>query len=472
MIHPDPASITRRYFIGRTPLALGSLALGSMAGEGSSAESPAKDKLAQWQTIPPRAKRVIYLFMSGGPSHVDTFDPKPLLEEQHGQPMPKEIIRNHEFAMIKSASPLVQKSPWKFRKHGQSGTEVSELFPNTARVIDDIAVIRSLHTDSFNHDPAVMFMNTGSVRFGRPAMGAWASYGLGTENSDLPAFVVLASGKNIQPLLDSYWGPGFLPSRHQGVQFRSSGEPILYVKNPEGVSRGERRRQLDLLGWMNRHHYDAVGDPEVVSRIAQYELAYRMQVSVPELTDVSSEPESLRHMYGAEPGKVSFANNCLLARRLAERGVRFIQLYDKGWDSHGGIVKEHTERCRSVDQGIAALLQDLKQRGMLEDTLVIWGGEFGRTPMAQGGGGNFGRDHHPHGFTMWMAGGGIRPGIVHGKTDPYGYFAVENKVHVHDLHATVLHCLGIDHQSLTYRHQGRDFRLTDEFGRVIPELLA
>ena len=467
----DYAAITRRYFVGRSPLALGSLALGTILGEARSTTFP-ENKDAKWKTIPPRAKRVIYLFMSGGPSHVDTFDPKPLLETEQGKPMPKEIIRNHEFAMIKSASPLVQKSPWKFRQHGQSGTEVSELFPHTARVIDDIAVIRSMHTDSFNHDPAVMFMNTGSVRFGRPAMGAWASYGLGTENSDLPAFVVLASGQNRQPLLDSYWGSGFLPSKHQGVQFRASGDPILYVNNPENVSRSERRRQLDLLGWMNLHHHDAVGDPEIISRIAQYELAYRMQVSVPELTDISTESESVCKMYGARPGTVSFANNCLLARRLAERGVRFIQLYDKGWDSHGGIVKEHTARCRSVDQAIAALIEDLKQRGLLEDTLVIWGGEFGRTPMAQGGGGNFGRDHHPHGFTMWMAGGGIRPGIVHGKTDSYGYFAIEDKVHVHDLHATVLHCLGIGHESLTYRHQGRDFRLTDEFGKVIPQLLA
>ena len=455
--------VSRRYFLGRTPLALGSLALGSMLcnrrGEAAT-------------DFAPRAKRVIYLFMSGGPSHVDTFDPKARLARDDGKPMPKEIIKNHEFAMIKDENPVVQRSPWRFSRHGRSGTEVSELFPNVASVIDEIAVVRSLHTDSFNHDPAVMFMNTGSVRFGRPSMGAWASYGLGSDNGDLPAFVVLASGKNIQPLLDSYWGAGFLPSRHQGVQFRTGGDPVLFVNNPKEISRAERRRQVDLIRWMNQQRFDAVGDPEIQTRIAQYELAYRMQVSVPELTDVSNEPESVREQYGAKPGEVSFANNCLLARKLVERGVRFVQLYDKGWDSHGGIVKEHTARCRSVDQPIAALIRDLKQRGLLEDTLVIWGGEFGRTPMAQGRGDGFGRDHHPHGFTMWLAGGGIHGGIVHGATDEYGYFAQKDKVSVHDLHATVLHCLGIDHENLTFRHQGRDFRLTDEFGTVVRELLA
>ena len=464
----SPFDITRRQFLGRSPLALGSVALASLCrGETSSNETP-----GQFRSLAPRARRVIYLFMSGGPSHVDTFDPKPLLEKRDGQAMPAEIIKNHEFAMIKEAKPRIKGSPWNFRQHGQSGTEVSELFPHVASVIDDIAVVRSVHTDSFNHDPAVMFMNTGSVRFGRPSMGAWLSYGLGSENRDLPAFVVLASGKNRQPLLDSYWGSGFLPTTHQGVQFRTSGDPVLFVNNPPGVSRETRRRQLDLLQWMNARRHDAVGDPEINTRIAQYELAYRMQMSVPELTDVSREPESVRMAYGANPGVVSFANNCLLARKLAESGVRFIQLYDKGWDSHGSIVSDHSERCRSVDQAIAALLEDLKQRGLFEDTLVIWGGEFGRTPMAQGGGKGFGRDHHPHGFTMWLAGGGIRPGIVHGATDEFGYFAEKDKVHVHDIHATLLHCLGIDHEALTFKHQGREFRLTDEFGKVVDGLLG
>ena len=457
--------ITRRQLLGRTPLALGSVALASLCR----AENPGS-QIARHHA--PRAKRVIYLFMSGGPSHVDTFDPKPLLTKRSGEAMPPELIANHEFAMIKEARPKVKGSPWKFRKHGQSGTEVSELFPNVAKVIDEIAVIRSMHTDSFNHDPAVMFMNTGSVRFGRPAMGSWLSYGLGSENSDLPSFIVLVSGKNRQPLLDSYWGNGFLPSEYQGVTFRTAGDPVLHIRNPPGVTRPERRRQLDLLKWMNQRHHDAVKDPEIATRIAQYELAFRMQIAVPELTDISNEPESVREFYGAQPGKTSFANNCLLARKLAERGVRFIQLYDKGWDSHERIYKDHSERCKSVDHAIAALLKDLRQRGLLDDTLVIWGGEFGRTPMAQGGGNNYGRDHHPHGFTMWLAGGGIKPGIVHGATDEFGYFAQNDKVHVHDLHATLLHCLGLKHRDFSYRHQGRDFRLTDEFGDVVEKILA
>ena len=457
--------VTRRQLLARAPLALGSVALASLC-------RAEQGDLASVRHLAPRAKRVIYLFMSGGPSHVDTFDPKPTLAERHGQEMPPELIRNHEFAMIKEARPKVKGSPWTFQSRGQSGTEVSELFPHVGKVVDEIAVVRSLHTDSFNHDPAVMFMNTGSVRFGRPAMGSWLSYGLGSENSDLPSFIVLVSGQNRQPLLDSYWGAGFLPSEHQGTTFRTSGDPVLHITNPPGVSRFERRHQLDLLKWMNQRRHDAVNDPEISTRIAQYELAYRMQVSVPELTDISSEPESVRQFYGAEPGKASFANNCLLARKLAERGVRFIQLYDKGWDSHGSIRKEHATRCKSVDQAISALLTDLRQRGLLDDTLVVWGGEFGRTPMSQGHGEGAGRDHHPHGFTMWLAGGGIRPGLVHGATDEFGYFAREDKVHVHDLHATLLHCLGMRHKDFTFRHQGRDFRLTDEFGTVVSSLLG
>jgi len=403
---------------------------------------------------------------------VDTFDPKPTLTKQHGKEMPPELIRNHDFAMIKEDRPKIKGSPWNFQSRGQSGTEVSDLFPHVGKVIDEIAVIRSMRTDSFNHDPAVMFMNTGSVRFGRPSMGSWLSYGLGSENSDLPSFVVLVSGQNRQPLLDSYWGAGFLPSEHQGTTFRTSGDPVLHIANPPGISRSERRRQLNLLKWMNQRRHAAVNDPEISARIAQYELAYRMQVAVPELTDISNEPDSAREFYGAKPGEASFANNCLLARRLAERGVRFIQLYDKGWDSHGSIQKEHTNRCQSVDQPIAALLTDLRQRGLLDETLVIWGGEFGRTPMSQGNGQGAGRDHHPHGFTMWLAGGGIRPGIVHGATDEFGYFAEKDKVHVHDLHATLLHCLGLRHKDFTFSHQGRDFRLTDEFGEVVESLLS
>ena len=456
--------ITRRKLLTASPLSIGSLGLGSLLGSNES--FPLIGGTA------PKAKRVIYLFMSGGPSHVDTFDPKPLLNKRDGEKMPAEIIKNHEFAMIKESQPLLKGSDWNFNQKGKSGIEVSELFPEVGEVIDNITVIRSVYSDTFNHDPAVMFMNTGSVRFGRPSLGAWLSYGIGSENKDLPAFVVLASGKNRQPLLDSYWGSGFLPAEHQGVQFRTKGDPVLFVKNPDGVSREERRRQVDLINWMNAKRFDVVGDPEINARISQYELAFRMQMSVPELTDLSREPEYIKDSYGSEPNTVSFANNCLLARRLAERGVRFIQLYDKGWDSHGQIVSDHTERCKSVDKPIAALLKDLKQRGMLDDTLVIWGGEFGRTPMSQGSGKGYGRDHHPHGFSMWMAGGGIRGGHVHGATDDFGYFASEDRVHVHDLNATILHCLGIEHERLTFHHQGRDFKLTDEFGKVVKNILS
>ncbi|MBV63802.1 MAG: sulfatase [Rickettsiales bacterium] len=456
--------ITRRKLLTASPLSIGSLGLGSLLGSNES--FPLIGGTA------PKAKRVIYLFMSGGPSHVDTFDPKPLLNKRDGEKMPAEIIKNHEFAMIKESQPLLKGSDWNFNQKGKSGIEVSELFPEVGEVIDNITVIRSVYSDTFNHDPAVMFMNTGSVRFGRPSLGAWLSYGIGSENKDLPAFVVLASGKNRQPLLDSYWGSGFLPAEHQGVQFRTKGDPVLFVKNPDGVSREERRRQVDLINWMNAKRFDVVGDSEINARISQYELAFRMQMSVPELTDLSREPEYIKDSYGSEPNTVSFANNCLLARRLAERGVRFIQLYDKGWDSHGQIVSDHTERCKSVDKPIAALLKDLKQRGMLDDTLVIWGGEFGRTPMSQGSGKGYGRDHHPHGFSMWMAGGGIRGGHVHGATDDFGYFASEDRVHVHDLNATILYCLGIEHERLTFHHQGRDFKLTDEFGKVVKNILS
>ena len=317
-----------------------------------------------------------------------------------------------------------------------------------------------------------MFLNTGDVRFGRPSLGAWTSYGLGTENAALPAYVVLVSGKNIQPLLDSYWGAGFLPAEYQGTPFRSQGEPVLYLKNPKGISSETRRDQIDLIRSLNERHQENVNDPEIAARIKQYELAYRMQTSVPELADLTREPQAARKAYGAEPGKVSFANNCLLARRLCERGVRFVQLFEKGWDSHGDIAKEHTARSRAVDQPIAALISDLKQRGLLDETLIVWGGEFGRTPMAQGNGVGYGRDHHPHGFTMWMAGGGVKPGIVHGATDEFGYFAIKDRVHVHDFNATILHLLGLDHERLTYRHAGRDFRLTDVHGHVVKELLT
>ena len=453
-------ALSRRAFLGQSAGGLGSVALGTLLNGEAAAG-------AQAPHFAPKAKRVIYLFMSGGPSHVDTFDPKPLLTKRHGQPMPAEIIRNHEFAMIKERNPRIKGSPWKFQRHGQSGIDVSELFPHMAGVVDELAVVRSLHTDTFNHDPAVMFLNTGNVRFGWPSLGAWTSYGLGTGNENLPAYVVLVSGKNVQPLLDSYWGAGFLPAEHQGTPFRAQGTPVLYLQNPRGISPATRAKQIELIGKLNQWRQEAVGDPAIAARIRQYELAYRMQTSVPELADLASEPESVRQAYGAEPGKMSFANNCLLARRLCERGVRFVQLFEKGWDSHGNIAGEHAARSRAVDRPIAALIRDLKARGLLDETLVVWGGEFGRTPMAQGSG----RDHHPHGFTMWLAGGGVRPGLIHGATDEFGYFAADHRVHVHDFNATLLHLLGLDHEKLTYRHAGRDFRLTDVHGHVVKELI-
>jgi len=470
-------AVTRRAFLARSSTGIGTAALSSLItadarGETGSEEAP----LIRHSGCPhfaPRAKRVIYLFMSGGPSHVDLFDPKPLLTERDGEPIPKELVKNHQFAMIKTDQPKIKASPYEFQAHGESGNVVSSLMPHLSGVADELAIVRSLHTDTFNHDPAVMFMNTGDVRFGRPSMGSWLSYGLGSENRDLPGFVVLASGVTTnQPLLEAYWGSGFLPTQHQGVQFRNQGQPVLYVKNPAGLDDKVRRDMIDVINESNRQHLADVGDPEIQTRIEQYEMAYRMQMSVPELTDLAREPQHVHDAYGTEPGQVSFANNCLLARRLVERGVRFVQLYHKGWDSHTTIQNDHERQCREVDQSTAALIKDLRQRGLLDDTLIVWGGEFGRTPMAQGSGVNYGRDHHPHGFSMWLAGAGIKAGTTYGATDEFGYFAVENKVHVHDIQATALHTLGIDHEKLTYRLRGRDFRLTDVHGKVVRDLLT
>jgi hypothetical protein len=415
--------------------------------------------------------------MSGGPSHIDLFDPKPVLSERDGQPIPASVIDGVHFAQINRITdrPNLKRSPFRFTRHPGCGTETSELLPHTGNVVDQMAVVRSLHTDSFNHDPAVSFMQSGDVRFGRPSMGAWLSYGLGNENRDLPSYVVLTSGKKVQPLLDNYWGSGFLPSRHQGVRFRSSGDPVLYVSNPPGIDRERRREQLDLLRFLNEKQHDIYRDPEIETRIEQFELAYRMQMSVPELTDLRAESKTVLAEYGAEPGaEGSFASNCLLARRLVERGVRFVQIFHMGWDSHGNLESEHERQCRRTDQATAALLRDLQRRGLLDETLVIWGGEFGRTPVLEGRSPTkgWGRDHHPHGFTMWMAGGGIRPGITYGETDEFGFHAVKDRVHVHDVHATALHCLGIDHEKLVYRTQGRDFRLTDVAGQVVDGILA
>ena len=434
----------------------------------------AADVNAKVQHFAPKAKQVIYLFMSGGPSHVDTFDNKPELEKRHGQPIPESFMDGIHFAMIPASTkqPKLQKSPFKFAKHGQSGTEVSALFPHLAKVVDKLAVIKSLHSPIFNHDPAVNLLNTGDSRVGRPTLGAWLSYGLGNLTEDFPAYVVLTSGVKRQPLLTSYWSSGFLPTEHQGVELRNSGDPILFLSNPNGVDRDQRRAQLDLIRSMNERKFAKSNDDEITTRIKQYELAFRMQSAAPALTDVSQETQNTLDAYGADPRKPSFARNCVLARRMIETGIRYVQLYDMGWDSHGSLQKDHVHQCQAVDQPIAALLNDLEARGLLNETLVIWGGEFGRTPVIQGGGQDWGRDHHPHGFTMWMAGGGVQPGITYGSTDDFGFYAADNKVEVHDLHATVLHLLGIDHKQFTYRNQGRDFRLTDVGGRVVDEVIG
>jgi hypothetical protein len=463
------ADLTRRAFLGRSAGGIGSVALASLLN----------DKLRAGQgSLPnfhhaPKAKRVIFLFMAGGPSHIDLFDPKPKLNELDGKEIPKELLKNHQqFALIRG-TPNLKGSPYTFRQHGESGTIISELMPHLAKVADELTVIRSMHTDTNVHDPGVNFMNCGTLLGDRPTLGSWMSYGLGSVNDDLPAYTVLTSGvSDGQPLLQSFWGNGFLESRHAGVPFRNSGAPVLHLDNPKGVSTKVRRNELDLLQWMNRRQHETLGDPEIATRIASYELAFRMQASVPQLADLGKESKKTLEQYGADRVKPSFARNCLMARRLVERGVRFVQLYDRGWDSHTDMDREHRRQCGAADRPIAALIADLKQRGLLDETLVIWGGEFGRTPVAQVMGKTWGRDHHPHGFTMWMAGGGMKPGLTYGATDEFGYHAAKNKVHVHDLHATILHQLGIDHKRLSFRSQGRDFRLTDVHGHVIKDILS
>ncbi len=471
--------MTRRHFFGRAATGIGTLALGSLLRNDLLA-APSVSTLAAHGALgplhfPPRAKRIIYLFQSGAPSQLDLFDYKPQLIALNGKPMPESFTKGQRIAQLAGQKLTCVGSKFKFQKHGKSGAEISELLPNIAGIADEIAIIRSMHTEAINHDPGVTLMQTGSPLAGRPAMGAWLSYGLGSENEQLPAFVVLTSGAGQdQPLLSRYWGSGFLPSNHQGVEFRSKGEPILFVSNPPGMSDKTRRRLLDGVRELNELKINETADPEIATRIQAFEMAYRMQTSVPELMDIKREPEKVIARYGAEPGKASFANNCLLARRLVERGVRFVQVYHRGWDHHNNLPADIAKAGQATDQASAALIQDLKQRGLLDDTLVIWGGEFGRTPMNQGdmSNGNYGRDHHMKAFTLWMAGGGIKPGITLGSTDELGYNAVEDPVHVNDFHATILHCMGINHEKLTYRFQGRDFRLTDVAGSVVNKLLA
>ena len=459
----------RRAFLRRSVGGLGSVALTSLMNDQLLAGQGSMERYHH----APKAKCVIFLFMAGGPSHLDLFDPKPKLNELDGKPIPQELLKDHQqFALIRGR-PNLKGSPYAFRKFGESGTVISELLPHLSKVADELTVIRSMVTETNIHDPGVNFMNCGSLQDDRPTLGSWLSHGLGSVNDELPAYTVLTSGASDgQPLLQSFWGNGFLDSRHAGVPFQNSGAPVLYLDNPDGISTKDRRREIQLLRWMNIRQHKELGDPAILDRNASYEMAHRMQVSVPELADLSGESEQTLEFYGADRVKPSFARNCVMARRLVERGVRFVQLYDRGWDSHTDIDREHRRQCGAADQPIAALIADLKQRGLLDDTLVVWGGEFGRTPVAQVMGKTWGRDHHPHGFTMWMAGGGMKSGLTYGATDEFGCHAIENKVHVHDLHATILHQLGINHKRLTFRHQGRDFRLTDVRGNVIRDLLA
>ena len=474
--------VTRRRFFGRAATGIGAAALASLLQrDGYAAPHAQTGGLAGLPHFAPRAKRVIFLFQSGAPSQIDLFDYKPQLRKFHKQELPDSIRRGQRITGMTAGQDSfpVAASIFKFRRHGQSGAWLSELLPHTAGIVDDIALIRTMQTDAINHDPAITFINSGFQQPGRPSMGAWVSYGLGTENRDLPAFVVLVSqGSNknaAQGIFSRLWGPGFLPSRYQGVKFRSSGDPVLYLSNPPGMDASTRRNIIDAAAAINRMRAEEFGDPEIETRIAQYEMAYRMQTSVPELMDLGGEPESTFKLYGEDarrPG--SYAANCLLARRLVERGVRFVQLYHRGWDQHTDLPREIRLLAGDTDRGSAALVLDLKKRGLLEDTLVVWGGEFGRTVYCQGklSESNYGRDHHPRCFTMWMAGGGVKPGIVHGETDDYSYNVVADPMHVYDLQATILHCLGIDHRKLTFKHQGRHFRLTDVHGKVVEPLLA
>lgn len=469
--------ITRRCFFGVNSTGLGVAALAGLLNRNASA-AKAHGGMEGFPNFPPTAKRVIYLFQSGGPSQMELFDYKPRLKEFQGTDLPESIRGGQRLtgmSATQSSFPVVP-SKFSFAQHGQSGAWVSELLPHTAKIADQLTFIKSMNTEEINHDPAVTMQQTGFRLGGRPSMGAWISYGIGCETDNLPAFVVMISSSGGgQPLYDRLWGNGFLPSRYQGVKFRSVGDPVLYLSDPKGMTTDDRRKFLDTLGQLNKVEYDAFGDPETNARIAQYEMAYRMQSSVPELTDLSKEPASTFELYGGDAKKPgTFASNCLLARRLAERGVRFIQLYHRDWDHHGNLPVELPKRCKDVDQASAGLIQDLKQRGLLDDTLVVWGGEFGRTVYCQGHltADDYGRDHHGRCFTMWMAGGGVKPGITLGETDDYGYNITKDPVHVHDLQATILRCLGIDHTKLTFQFQGRHFRLTDVAGKVVQPILA
>jgi hypothetical protein len=454
--------------VGLGKVALASLLAGEAIARQEGAPGAPRAPLAA-----PRAKAVIHLFMAGAPSQLDLFDPKPVLTKHDGRPVPAEVVKDQRYAFIRRDAQLLAPR-FKFSKHGQSGAEMSEMLPHLARVADDLAIVRSVHTDQFNHAPAQIFMLTGSPLPGRPSLGAWLSYGLGSESRDLPSFVVLFSGSGASGG-SANWSSGFLPTRHQGVPFRSKGDPVLFLSNPPGVDATCQRETLDAVARLNRERLEAVGDPEIATRIAAYEMAYRMQSSAPGLIDLGEESKETLALYGAEPGKPSFAANALLARRLVERGARSVLLFHEGWDHHSDVAGGLRGQCGQTDRACAALVTDLKRRGLLDETLVVWGGEFGRTPMVESNaalGRSLGRDHHPQAFTMWFAGGGIRPGVTIGGTDELGFHVAEDPVHVHDVQATILHLLGIDHEKLTYFYQGRNFRLTDVHGKVFRKLLA
>ena len=486
-LHQIEGQINRREFLTRTSLGLGAVALGSLLGGEKLFAQEAKVPQNLVNTIPglgtfpnymPKAKRVVYLFQSGGPSQFETFDYKPKLEQMFGQDLPASVRKGQRLTSMSASQSSFPIAPslYSFQQYGESRAWVSELMPYTAEIVDDLCFIKSMYTEQINHDPAITFFQTGHQLPGRPSIGAWLSYGLGSDNDNLPTFITLVSKKGGgQPLYARLWGNGFLPTEHQGVQFRAGKDPVLFLNNPENYDGKDRAQMLSYLRKLNEIQYDEYGDPEISARIAQYEMAYRMQTSVPEVTDLSDEPEYIFDMYGEnsrDPG--SYAANCLLARRLLEKGVKFVQLYQRGWDHHVGLPGGIKGHCKMTDQPTAALVKDLKQRGMLEDTLVIWGGEFGRTVYSQGKLTNttYGRDHHPRCFTMWMAGAGVKAGMSYGRTDDFSYNILENPVHVHDFHATLLHLMGIDHEKLTFKHQGRRYRLTDVHGHIVKDILA
>ncbi len=484
----DLKNVSRRHFLKESAVGLGAIALGMLGGCNPSSNnsniitsSNALDPmLPKSPHFPGKAKRVIYLHMAGAPSQLELFDYKPELQKLHNKPCPQSLLEGKRFAFIRGVPEMLGPQAT-FKQHGQSGAYVSNHLPHFSKIADEVSFLKCVHTDQFNHAPAQLFVHTGSPRLGRPSIGSWITYGLGSENKNLPGFVVLTSGGKTPDAGKSVWGSGFLPTVYQGVQCRSEGEPVLFLTDPEGIDRSMKKKAIDAINEINQHHYDEYNDPETLTRIAQYEMAYRMQMSVPEVMNINNEPDYIHQLYGTTPGKASFANNCLLARKLVEQGVRFVQLFDWGWDSHGAAESESLDygflnKCASVDRAMTALILDLKQRGLLDETLVVWGGEFGRTPMQENRDGKkmefLGRDHHTEAFTMWMAGGGIKRGVTWGETDEIGYYPVSGKVSLHDVQATILNQMGFDHEKMTYQFQGRPFRLTDVSGKVINEILA